>query len=400
MQSLLSPDDALRHVVERTPSPSPTATPLAEALFHILARDVSADEDYPPFERAMMDGYAVRAADAGKTVIVTGEAAAGVASRGPLAAGAAVEIMTGAPCPPGADAVVPKEDVRRNGGTVTLPATIRPGQNITPKGSECAAGSLPLRAGDVVTPLAIAVLATFGLERVPVYRFPSVAIITTGNELVPLNQRPGPAQIRNSNGPMLAAMARMAHIRDVSIRHANDSIEAFSSALEKAREKDIVILSGAVSEGRYDLVPQALARYGAAAVFHRVSQRPGKPILFATKETQLIFALPGNPLSCHLGFHRYVNAAIRKWTGRPPQVEQRSGILGAPVAIRGPRTVFQLARVHVEDGVNRVMPLVGKGSADIYAACRANAMVRFEPESREIPAGTPVLYEPIIPCHA
>jgi molybdopterin molybdotransferase len=307
--------------------------------------------------------------------------------------------MTGAPCPPGAEAVVPKEEAHRNDTTITLPQTVRPWQNITPIGSECAVGSVPMRAGDVITPLAIAVLATFGLQRVPVYQAPSVAIITTGNELVRIDQTPGPAQIRNSNGPMLAAMARMANVRDVLIGHANDSIQEFSSALENAREKDIVVLTGAVSEGKYDLVPQALAHYGATVVFHKVAQRPGKPILFATKQTQLIFALPGNPLSCHLGFHRYVNTAIRRWTGRPPSIEPRPAILGAPITIRGPRTVFQLARAHMLDGINQVTPLVGRGSADIYAVCRANAMIRFEPEAGEIAAGTPVLYEPVVPCH-
>jgi len=396
MRILIDPDTALRLVVENAQHLPARSTPLASAAGLILAQSVTSDADYPPFDRAMMDGYAVHVASAGKTIPIAGELAAGSVSTSTLQQGTAIEIMTGAPCPDGTELVVPKEDVVSAHGIVTLPVEIKRGQNITPRGSECAAGVGVLKPGDKLTPLAIACLATFGHETVRVYPRPSIGLILTGDELVPVSEVPGPAQIRNSNAPMLAALTGFLGIRPSVSTHAKDTPRALASALEMTRECDVIILTGAVSAGKYDLVPDALKEFGATPVFHKVTQRPGKPLFFAIRGRQLIFGLPGNPLSCHIGFHRYIVAALRRQMGMNHIVTPLNGALAAPYAMKGPRTVFQLARAEHDGTCWQVSPLLGKGSADMYVGARANALLRFEPGIGTLEAGSQVQFEPLI----
>ena len=301
--------------------------------------------------------------------------------------------MTGAPCPDGAEAVVAKEDTTRDGECVSLPGAIAACQNITRRGAECAAGAVVLHAGDAVTPLAVATIVTFGIGSVLAYPKPSLAIVTTGDELVPPNEVPGPSQIRNSNGPMLTAMARALGVSPALVVHAKDSMDELRAALDAARGADFIVLTGAVSAGKYDSVPDALRAFGATPVFHKVTQRPGKPIFFATRGRQMIFGLPGNPLSCHIGFHRYVAPAVRKSMNLAPLPPRIDGVLAVPCTMKGPRTLFQLARAEHQDGAWRVTPLLGKGSADMYAGATANAVLRFGPGMGTLPAGSPVDFE-------
>lgn len=394
---MIDPDTALRLVLDATPRLAPRACPLVDANGLVLADSLIADRDYPPFPRAMMDGYAVRCGDAGKTVPVVGEVAAGTASSVSVTGGMAVEIMTGAPCPEGTEAVVQKELVEREGDSVSLPADLPAGKNIAPTGVECERGATVLEQGDVLTPLAIACAATFGRSVVSVYPRPSMAIITTGDELVPVDVEPGPAQIRNSNGIMLGAMARNLGIAEVAQAHATDTPESLSHCLTSAANADIIVLSGAVSAGKYDGVPDALAEFGATAIFHKVTQRPGKPLLFATRDRQLIFGLPGNPLSCHLGFYRYIAPAARRMMGIDTPRPVLRGILTDSMTIKGSRTVFQLAVARHESNEWYVLPCKGKGSADMYTAARGNALIRFDPESGEVRGGATVSFELLDP---
>jgi len=281
--TMIDPDEALRLVLEAAVPREPRRVPLVDACGLRLAETIRADRAYPPFDRAMMDGYAVAAADAGSTVEVRGEVAAGDVPGGRVEPGRCVQIMTGAPCPPGTEAVVPREETRRDGGRVTLPRNIQAGQHVAPEGSDCAAGSVILKAGDRVTPLAVAVLASLGRETVVAVPPLSLAVITTGAELVPVGQPVRPGQIRDSNGPMLAAMARDLGIPAPRHLHADDRLATIVHALEETADRDVVLLSGGVSAGNYDLVPHALARHGAEIVFHKVTQKPGKPMLFARR---------------------------------------------------------------------------------------------------------------------
>ena len=355
-----------------------------------LAEEIRADRDYPPFPRAMMDGYAVRTGHAGRAVPVVGEVAAGQDVRTRVTDELCLEIMTGAACPPGTEAVVPKEHARVDGDRVALPRQIEAGRHIAPPGSECPAGRIVLSAGETVTPLAVAVMASFGLESVEVVPRPRLAVITTGGELVPVGQDPGRAQIRDSNGPMLVAMACDMGIDRPPHWHAADRLDAIGHALKQAADRDMVLISGGVSVGTYDLVPEALKRWDAEPIFHKVAQKPGKPLLLARKGDQLVFGLPGNPLAVHFCFLRYVAAAIRKMEGKPPVPDPLYGRLAKPIVPKRGRTYFAAAQVERSRPPHRgwrLQPLRGVSSADVFASCRANCYVEVPPGKAELAVG-------------
>lgn len=393
---MLHPDAALHAVLEAAAPLPPALFPRDESLGLVLAEDVRADRDYPSFPRAMMDGYAVRASDGGRVVAVVGEVAAGQVPTVRVEEGTAVEIMTGAPCPPGTDAVVPKEEATREARQVALPAVIEPGKHIAPVGSECAKDRVVAARGTLITPLVIANMAAFGYETVSAVPRPRCAVITTGSEVVSPGAAPGPYQIRNSNGPMLEALSRLAGMTDVRVSHALDTEQDLLDKLDASGDADIVLLAGGVSAGKYDLVPGVLRQYGVDPVFHKIAQRPGKPTWFGKQGARLYFGLPGNPLACHLSFHRYVAAAIRKMTGRTPEQHAVMGRLLAPVKGLPKLTVFQLCRYAWEQGEWQVMPLPGKGSADLYAPAAANAYVRVEADCAGLAAGDIVMFFPIL----
>jgi molybdopterin molybdotransferase len=390
---MIDPDEALQLVLENVKPGEASWVPLDEACGLRLAQGVRADRDYPPFARAMMDGYAVRSEDAGLAVEIGAQVAAGQEAAVHVTAGCCVEIMTGAPCPPGTEAVIPKEQARRDGARVLLPEAIAAGDGIAAQGSECRAGSVVASPGERITPLVVAVLATVGVRTVCVLPRPSLAVITTGPELVPLDRQPSPVQIRDSNGPMLVAMARGMGLHSPLHLHADDAVGTIVRALERASDRAIVVLTGGVSEGAYDLVPKALETFGAELIFHKVRQKPGKPLLFARKKSQLFFGLPGNPLAAHLGFHRYVAAAVRRMTGEAPAPEPSRGRLAAPVRADGERTCFLLARARRDPADStgwQVHPLNSATSADLFSPSGANGYLRVPPGESGLEAGAVV----------
>jgi molybdopterin molybdotransferase len=393
--TMLSPNEALNLVLQYAAPLRPWDLPVDDAWGHTLAEDIVAGVDCPPFHRSMMDGYAVKLADAGRTLPIAGEVAAGSVWEGELAAGTCLEIMTGAPCPRGTEAVVPKELVQRDADRVTLPGSIRVGQNIANPGSDCRQGQRILQAGMTFTPMAVGATVSLGITRVRVIPRPMLAIISTGGELAPRGgdefmapARPG--QIHDSNGPMLACMARENGIKKPWRRQVPDRLEEIVHALRCMELVDIIILTGGVSVGTYDLVPKALAEYGAEEIFHGVSQKPGKPLLFARKEGQLIFGLPGNPLACHFGFHRYISAAIRILSGGPAVSDSFQGELTQPLQIKGERTHFIPGRAEYASGSPprwQIEVLPGASSADIFRGCAANCYVEAPPGDRTMEAG-------------
>lgn len=390
---MIDPDLALRLVLEHTPPGRVADVPLGQASGLTLVETASADRDYPPFHRAAMDGYAVRVGDAGRPVAVAGEVAAGHEASAPVREGQAVEIMTGAPCPPGTEAVVKREDVRVLDGRVALPPAIAFGENISPRGCERPRGAAVAPAGTVVTPLTAAVLATVGVTRARVHARPTLAIVTTGDELVVAGRAPGAAQIRDSNGPMLVALAEALGLAPPDVQHASDTRASLLEALTAAGRADLVLLSGGVSAGKYDLVPDVLAGLGAEMILHKVTQKPGKPMLVARRGTQMIFGLPGNPLSTHLCFHRYVAPAARKMMGRPAVEPPDHGRLARPLGVASDRTLFLLARVEPGEDGWQVTALPGRGSADVFASVGANAYVRLAAGAHRLEAGTAVEFE-------
>ncbi len=379
---MIGPDEALRLVLQEAVARRPRTVPLAESCGMQLAEPIVADRDYPPFPRAMMDGYATTAADAAATVEVLGEIAAGEASGGRVDPGRCFEIMTGAACPPGTEAVVPREQIRRDADRVTLPRRIEPGQHIAPQGSECKGGKTVLVPGQTISPLAVAVIASCGRDSVQVTPRPRLTVITTGRELVRPDVTPTTVQIRDSNGPMLVVMSRDLGLHPPAHRHADDRLEPLLDALHRSADADVVLLTGGVSVGNYDLVPKALESFGAKTVFHKVRQKPGKPLLLARKGEQLLFGLPGNPLASHFCFHRYVASAVRRMEGKPPGLHAMQGELVAPIGRKAGRTYFVAACAEdAEDAAGgwRLRPVPGVSSADVFASCSANCYVEVSP---------------------
>jgi len=387
---MIHPDEALEIIKENTPLKSPAAVPLKDALGSVLAEPVLSDRDYPPFDRAMMDGVAVRTCDAGKCVRVVGEVPAGSDTDEEVRPGQCLQIMTGAACPRGTEAVVKVEEIERHGNEVKLPERIDPEQNIDLRGREARSGGVVMEKGETVTPLAVGLLATVGANRVTVYPMPSLAKISTGGELAPPGEEPGPHQIRDANGPMLEALAAMSGIPEVTRLHAQDTEASLREILDRAGDKDIILLSGGVSAGKYDLVPEQVEAYGAKILFHKVRQKPGKPLLFARRGSQLIFGMPGNPLAVHLCYHRYVEPAIRIMTGHDAGNASLKGILAAPYKTKGKRYKFILANAVKVEGVWEVEPFKRVGSADLFSTAKANCYARFSPGSDEMEKGHPV----------
>ncbi|HWE61608.1 MAG TPA: gephyrin-like molybdotransferase Glp [Chloroflexota bacterium] len=295
--------------------------PLADTLDRVLARDVFADSDLPPFTNSAMDGYAVRAADtygasagAPRRLPVVGEIAAGDPGQDPLPEGAAMRIMTGAPVPPGADAVIQVELTRPLEYGVELLAEVPVGASVRRAGGDVARGQRMLVAGTILHPGEMGLLAAEGFARVPVYRRPRVAILSTGDELVDVDQIPGPGQIRNSNATMLAAQVRRAGAEPIDLGVARDTREAVHAALDAGRACDIFISSGGVSVGVYDVVKSVLEERGGIQ-FWRVNMRPGKPVAFGRVDGVPFLGLPGNAVSSFVTFELFARPVLRKLAG-------------------------------------------------------------------------------------
>jgi molybdopterin molybdotransferase len=365
---------------------------LEEALGRVLAEDVASDVDLPPFDRVAMDGYALRAADVPTAPValdVIGEVRAGQWPDLTVGPGQAARIMTGAPLPAGADAVQQVEKTQPlDEFRVTVLAGVVSGANVARRGSEVRAGDIVLALGRAIDPSAIAVLASAGKARVRVARKPVVALLVTGDEIVDVGVRPGPGQIRNTNGPAVAAQARLAGADVRLLGVAPDRQDAIVEALRAGLAADVLVVSGGVSAGDYDLVEPALLDLGATFLFTRVAIKPGAPLVFGTCGQALVFGLPGNPVSTQVTFDLFVRPALLKMQGARilarPRVEVE--LLGA-VGNRAGRRSHVPARVRFEGGRLVARPVRSMGSGDLAAHARANALVVIEADRVQAGAG-------------
>lgn len=295
--------------------------PLAQALNRILAQPIFADRDYPPFNRAAMDGIAIRIADWQQGIRefpIQDTLFAGMETATRLAAGACYKIMTGAACPPDADTVIRKEDIRytAHGTALVQLITLTAGQHIAKQAEDLQQNALAIRAPRVCDSALIGTLAALGIQQVPVYQMPSVAIVTTGNEVVPVDQQPARFQIRNSNQQLLRALCATCQLPLRSCQHAADEPETLKAALQQALQQQLILINGGVSAGEADYVPQILRELGITVQLHKVAIKPGKPLLVGTlPEGKLIFALPGNPLSCFTTFKLFVEEYLHRSLG-------------------------------------------------------------------------------------
>jgi molybdopterin molybdotransferase len=382
---------------------------LSKAAGRVLAQPLRADRDQPPFARSTRDGFACRAADASthQPIAVAGATKAGDVPSGPLPRNSAWEIMTGAPVPRRADAVLMLEHVEVVDGHVRLlpPRTVSPGENIVAKGAQARKGQLLLAAGTIIGAAQIALAAACGCAEIEVFARPRAAILATGDELVAIEESPAPGQIRNSNAPMLAAMVTAAGGEPWVLPIAADTAHALDAALARAADADLLLITGGVSAGKFDLVEPALARAGARFHFTGVRMQPGKPTVFGEfsprrgglnfvqdkDRTKYFFGLPGNPVSSAVTFLLFA----------APMLDALAGSAGAGARVALAKLA---ADVKAKPGLTRFLPALcnfagptpevalvpWQGSGDIAAMARANCFLVVPEDAHRLKAGATV----------
>jgi len=389
---MISVDQALAITLERVETLGTETVPLEEALGRVLAEEIIADIDLPPFDRARMDGFAVRSSDVTTSPVrlrVIGEIAAGATFDGTLESGEAIKIFTGAPLPAGADAVQKVEVTEVDGDTVLIKEPVKAGQFITPHASEVGKSEVVAVSGRRIGPAEMAVLASFGYERVSVGLRPRVAVISTGSELIEVSAKPSGAQIRNSNSYTLASYAEQEGAIVRNLGTVTDTEEATRRVLlEASADSDMVISSGGVSMGDYDLVKIALKNIGAEIYFDKVTIRPGKPTVFGRRGPTWYFGLPGNPVSTSVTFNVFARPAIRKMQGdKSPLPQTVLATLSRALRDTSSRRSYLPARLYFDGGRAVAESLRWGGSSDLVAFMNANALIVVGEEVHEIDAG-------------
>jgi molybdopterin molybdotransferase len=401
VKNMLTVEEALA-LVERHVAPlAPRRVPVGEAAGLVLAEEIVSEFNSPPYNKALMDGYAVRSGDVEPERQVLEEIAAGSVPRLPITPGTATRIMTGAPMPEGADAVVPIEQTEPVGANVVRLHGIDPsaGQNVLPLGSAMRAGDVVVHDGSRLRPIEIGILAEIGRAVVSVRPRPRVAVLPTGNEIVPIGEKLAQGQIRNSNGPMLVAAAAHAGAGAMELGIARDNRDELGSWIEQGLAADILLLSGGVSAGDFDLVPSVLAELRVEQVFHKISLRPGKPLWFGIRDfgdrQAAVFGLPGNPVSSFVCFELFVRPAISAMAGRGfvglPSID---ATLAAAFDHPGGRAAYLPARVcdaqqdsAIGTSTATVEILPWHGSADLATLAWANGLVRLPAEKCRLSPG-------------
>ncbi len=378
---------AIEIVLSHTPASETEFVVLSECAARILAEDIIADTDLPPFDRAQMDGYAVRAADVANTpaqLKIVGESAAGAGWHHQMNRGEAVRIMTGAPVPVGADAVQQVELTREpNGaGTVEILESVEAGRSIVRQASEIKSGETVLHAGEDINAQTIATLASFGYAQVKVGKKPRVAVMATGSELVDVSEQPARDQIRDSNNYTIEAYAKLAGASVNRLSLAGDDREELKQQMAAAVDEcDVLVTSGGVSMGVYDFTKAAFKELGAEIFFERVALRPGKPTVFGRVGRTLIFGLPGNPVSVAVTFNLFVRAALRAMQGASEtSLPKFAAVLTRDVKGSQGRESYLPAVLRTDEkGTLLADPLKWGGSSDFVSFARATALINVPP---------------------
>jgi molybdopterin molybdotransferase len=391
--NLLSVSEAIAILDGAVVTPRIVRLPLRDALGLRLAEQISSDRDYPPFDKAVMDGFAVRAADvaaSGATLRVVDTVAAGALGERTVQAGEAIAIMTGAPLPPGADAVVPVEETTRDGDRVTFRRAARAGEAIARRASDIEAGRVVLAKGARLGPVQVAVAANVGASEITVFAQPSVAVLSTGDELVEIDAVPSGAQIRNSNSVMLVALLRRlgCDVRDLGIARDDPAVirDAILNGLSLA---DALFIAGGMSMGERDYVPRLLQELGMDLRITKLRIKPGKPFVFAVAREfdsirdKFVFGLPGNPVSAFVCTLRLASRVLARMAGGTPDGRIGEAKLSSPLPANGPREFYQPA-LRIGSGVD---PMTWKGSADIFTLAAANCLIIRPADARPAEAG-------------
>jgi molybdopterin molybdotransferase len=429
---LLSVAQAIR-IIDDSPVVARIArVPLDQSAGLRLAEDLTADRDYPPFRKSQMDGYAVRSADVAggaASLRVIDQIAAGQWPQRAIGPGETMAIMTGAPVPDGADGVVPVEDVEARvpvGGIVRVLRAKAPQRFIAARGSDCPAGRTVLTRGTLIGPAQIAVAASIGAAQLSCFTRPRVAVLGTGDELVPLGQTPGPAQIRDSNTPMLTALLRRLGCDVVDIATVRDEPELIRNAIRRGMAHDALFITGGMSMGEFDYVPRLLAELGVELKITKLRMKPGKPFVFGIgrgeggtdEETErqregeteghkddavsvspspapsFIFGLPGNPVSAFVCTLRLASRLLTRLAGGTVEERWIIGRLDTSLSANGPREFYQPAMWTMARGDQSaqiehptIKPLAWKGSADLFTLAAANALIVRGENEVELPGG-------------
>jgi len=394
--ALLPVDEALERLLDGAVTGEAETVAIAEAAGRVLAEDVRALRTQPPFDASAMDGYAVRAADAETvpaTLDIIGQAPAGKAFASGIGPGQAVRIFTGAPLPAGADAVVIQENARRlDDGRVEVLEPISPRRNVRCRGLDFSAGDLLLEKGRLLDAGAVSLAAAANHARLPVVRRPVLAIIATGDELLPPGSEPGPDQIIASNGYGVAAIARSVGAEILDLGIVPDSRPAISARIHHAIEQkaDVIVTLGGASVGDHDLTHEALVAEGMKLDFWKIAMRPGKPLMFGRRDATRFLGLPGNPVASLVCSHLFLKPLLSRLGGRPFRQDVRTAVLGRPMPANDLRQDYVRAVLRDEDdGSLTAFPFETQDSSMLKTFAESNGLVIREPFAPAAEAGEP-----------
>ncbi|MBL4652892.1 MAG: molybdopterin molybdotransferase MoeA [Flavobacteriales bacterium] len=385
---MVSVEEAIRLVKTNLPDRVTEIVQLVNALNYLLAEDVVAKINMPPFNQSSMDGYAVNYSEKIETYALVGEIAAGDSGEEfNVKVGESVRIFTGAIVPKGANTVVQQEIVNSIGKEISFTQPIKVGSNIRPLGEQTKTGQVALKKGEQITPAAVGFLAGLGITEVVVYKKPTLAVLVTGNELVKSGEPLPKGKIYESNAIMLKSGIEHSGYDCAEIGRAEDTFQATKLAIEKLlRSTDVLLVSGGISVGDYDFVGKALIEIGVKQIFYKVKQKPGKPLFFGTYQNKLIFALPGNPAAALSCFYVYVYQALAILSGKNDGLPTRQFTLKNAYAKKGDRAQFLKAKIDE----NQVEILEGQSSAMLHTFALADALVYVSETDNELEEGETV----------
>ncbi len=391
-------EQALKKVLNSAYQLPSESVSLIKSLNRILAEGIRARENIPPFQKATMDGYAVRAQDTTGAseenpveLEIIADLPAGKVLKSALKEKCAIKIMTGAPLPEGADAVVMVEDTEKKGKKVLVKKAVKPGENIGEAGEDVKKDELIIPAGEKIRPPQMGMLASLGFSRVKVAKKPKVAVIATGSEIVEPGSRLSPGKIRNANGYSLYALSLRAGADAKYLGIAGDKKSELRAKISQTKGFNLVLLSGGVSVGEYDLVKDQLKGFGVEQVFWQVRIKPGKPVFFGKKKNQLIFGLPGNPVSSMVTFYLFVRPALDKMLGKK-QIGLKKGraILAQDLKLKPGRVQFLRGSLTKEGIVRQVSIFPNQKSGVLKSMVKSNVLVMVPAHIEEMEQGEEV----------
>lgn len=382
---MITYEQALENILKNTPMLPTEKVLTEESLGRVLNEEIISAIEMPAFDRSAMDGYALNHLDAEKVPVklkCIGLIQAGDVFNKKLKRGECVKIMTGAQVPENADCVVMVEYTRITEEGVEILKAAQRSENIFFQGEDFKKGQIVLEKGTKILPSHIGILATVGRKFVKVFAKPKVAVLNTGGEIVSLGNKLGRNKIYNSNGPMLGALLESEGIKPVLLGIAKDNSKELKERIKKGFAADILLISGGVSMGDYDLVPGILEELGVKKIFHKVNIKPGKPVFFGTKNKTVIFGVPGNPVSNFVAYHIFIRAVIQKMMGaQEPGPGFSEGIAATDFPKKAGRRYFALAKISINEGMCCLSSIPGHSSADTLALSQADSLVMLDDAS-------------------